>query len=68
MRDRAHEDELCLKGLKKVALGLRAQDFGELTVFGVFGLLFLVLISMTVLTQHARRKKRIKGSDSLVRG
>jgi hypothetical protein len=31
------------------ALGLRAQDFGELAVIGVFGLFFLVLISLTYL-------------------
>ena len=66
-RYRGYEDELAL-GAQEGALGLRAQDFGELTVFRVFGLLFLVFISMNVLTQHARRKKRIKGSDSLVRG
>jgi hypothetical protein len=28
----------------KSALGLRAQDFGELTIYGVFGLTFLALI------------------------
>ena len=49
------------------AFRLTAQDFGELTVFGVFGLFFPGVDFDNVPTQHARREKRIKGSDSLVR-
>jgi hypothetical protein len=42
------------------ALGLRAQDFGELTVAGVFGLSFLVLILMMYLrsTRDARNASK----------
>lgn len=42
------------------ALGLRAQDFGELTVSGVFGLAFLVLIVITFLwsTRDARNASK----------
>ena len=38
-------------------LGLRAQDFGELTVFAFFGLLFFALIFFTYLRcDHSHRK------------
>lgn len=42
------------------ALGLRAQDFGELTVFGLFGLPFLVLIVIMSLrsTRDARNASK----------
>ena len=42
------------------ALGLRPQDFGELTVFGVFGLVFLVLIGVMYLrsTRDARNASK----------
>ena len=39
------------------AFGLRAQDFGELTVFGCFGLLFFSLIFFSYLRcEHSYRK------------
>jgi hypothetical protein len=50
------------------ALGLRAQDFGELTVAGVFGLSFLVLILMMYLRSTRDARNASKDLNSLVRG